>query len=127
MRCIAKYIKLTVSLITIILAVFILNGVILAYETLQGSIVPTKEISKKQQEEELIDIDEQIEESLANDNLEGKIWQIEIPKIDLVAPIAEGTSQEVMLDYVGHFENTSFWKGNIGLAAHNRRISNKLF
>ena len=127
MRCIAKYIKLTVSLITIILAVFILNGVILAYETLQGSIVPTKEISKKQQEEEVIDIDEKIEKLLANDNLEGKIWQIEIPKIDLVAPIAEGTSQEVMLDYVGHFENTSFWKGNIGLAAHNRRISNKLF
>ncbi|MBQ2916867.1 MAG: class D sortase [Clostridia bacterium] len=49
-----------------------------------------------------------------------KIWQIEIPKIDLVAPISEGTSQEVMLEFVGHFENTSKWKGNVGLAAHNR-------
>lgn len=48
------------------------------------------------------------------------IWQIEIPKIDLIAPISEGTSQEVMLEYVGHFENTSMWNGNIGLAAHNR-------
>lgn len=48
------------------------------------------------------------------------IWQIEIPNIDLVAPISEGTSQEVMLEYVGHFENTSTWDGNIGLAAHNR-------
>ncbi len=48
------------------------------------------------------------------------IWQIEIPKINLVAPISEGTSQEVMLEFVGHFENTSKWKGNVGLAAHNR-------
>lgn len=48
------------------------------------------------------------------------IWQVEIPKIDLIAPISEGTSQEVMLEFVGHFENTSEWSGNIGLAAHNR-------
>ena len=25
-----------------------------------------------------------------------------------------------MLEFVGHFENTSEWNGNIGLAAHNR-------
>ena len=25
-----------------------------------------------------------------------------------------------MLDYVGHFENTEEWDGNVGLAAHNR-------
>lgn len=48
------------------------------------------------------------------------IWQIEIPKINLVAPISEGTSQEVMLEYVGHFENTKLLNGNVGLAAHNR-------
>ena len=55
-------------------------------------------------------------ESYLNEN----IWQIEIPKIDLVAPINEGTSQEVMLEYVGHFENTQVLNGNVGLAAHNR-------
>lgn len=47
-------------------------------------------------------------------------WEIEIPKIELTAPISEGTSQEVMLEYVGHFENTSLLNGNVGLAAHNR-------
>ena len=47
-------------------------------------------------------------------------WQIEIPKINLVAPIAEGTSVDIMNEYVGHFEETSRDKGNIGLAAHNR-------
>ncbi len=49
-----------------------------------------------------------------------QIWQIEIPKINLIAPISNGTSQEVMLEYVGHFENTAMYNGNIGLAAHNR-------
>lgn len=55
------------------------------------------------------------------------IWQIEIPKINLIAPIEEGTTEEIMNKYVGHFENTEKWIGNIGLAAHNRRISGKLF
>ena len=49
-----------------------------------------------------------------------KIWQIEIPKINLVAPIAEGTSTNIMNEYVGHFEDTPKNKGNIGLTAHNR-------
>jgi len=47
-------------------------------------------------------------------------WQIEIPKINLIAPIAEGTSTNTMNEYVGHFEETPKHGGNIGLAAHNR-------
>ena len=47
-------------------------------------------------------------------------WSIEIPKINLKAQIAEGTSKEIMDEYVGHFEETKNDKGNIGLAAHNR-------
>jgi len=47
-------------------------------------------------------------------------WQIEIPKINLIAQIAEGTTDEVMNKYVGHFENTPIYNGNPCLAAHNR-------
>ena len=47
-------------------------------------------------------------------------WEISIPTIDLCAPISEGTSTEVMDQYVGHFENTNYWEGNVALAAHNR-------
>ena len=47
-------------------------------------------------------------------------WQIEIPKINLVAEISEGTTDEVMNKYVGHFENTPIYNGNPCLAAHNR-------
>ena len=47
-------------------------------------------------------------------------WQIEIPTINLKAEIAEGTTKEIMDVYVGHFEETSKYNGNVGLAAHNR-------
>lgn len=69
------------------------------------------------------------EESLVEDNTEiieehieqtNNIWQIQIPKISLIANISEGTTTEVLNQYVGHFENTQKELGNIGLAAHNR-------
>ena len=47
-------------------------------------------------------------------------WKIKIPKISLNAEISEGTNQEIMNQFVGHFEETSKTTGNIGLAAHNR-------
>lgn len=47
-------------------------------------------------------------------------WKLEIPKIDLCAGINFGTTEEVMNKYIGHFENTNLWNGNVGLAAHNR-------
>lgn len=54
-------------------------------------------------------------------------WYIEIPAISLKAEIAEGTSKEIMDTYVGHFEETQKWIGNVGLAAHNRGYKNNYF
>ena len=48
------------------------------------------------------------------------IWQLEIPKINLIARISEGTNKKTLDEYVGHFEETSKYNGNIVLAAHNR-------
>lgn len=61
------------------------------------------------------------EETTNNKNQ--NIWKVEIPKINLVATIQEGTSEQTMNKYVGHFDNTDKWNGNVGLAAHNRRLS----
>lgn len=47
-------------------------------------------------------------------------WILEIPKINLKANINFGTTEEVMNEFIGHFDNTEVWTGNIGLAAHNR-------
>ena len=52
--------------------------------------------------------------------IERENWQIEIPKISLIANIAEGTTKEILNQYVGHFQETQKENGNIGLAAHNR-------
>ena len=49
------------------------------------------------------------------------IGTLEIPKIELSAPIKEGTDWETMEEYIGHFENSSIWEGNVCLASHNRR------
>ena len=47
-------------------------------------------------------------------------WYIEIPSINLSAPIAEGTDVNTLNTKVGHFVDTAVETGNIGLAGHNR-------
>lgn len=47
-------------------------------------------------------------------------WRIKIPKLEIDAPITEGTSAESLRRTVGHFEQSSKWNGNIALAGHNR-------
>lgn len=41
--------------------------------------------------------------------------------------IKEGTDAEILDKFVGHFENTSLFEGNICLAAHNRGYSKNYF
>lgn len=53
------------------------------------------------------------------------IGTLEIPKLELSAPIKEGIDQEILAEYIGHFNNSSVWDGNICLAAHNRGSSVK--
>lgn len=47
-------------------------------------------------------------------------WRIEIPILQLEAPIQEGTTQNVLAEAVGHFEESKIWEGNVALAGHNR-------
>lgn len=54
-------------------------------------------------------------------------WRILISKINLDAPILEGTEQEVLRRGVGHFTSTSKWDGNVVLAAHNRGYKYNFF
>lgn len=59
-------------------------------------------------------------ENILNYIIQNNEWKLEIPKINLVANIAEGTSKTILDEYVGHFEETQKYIGNVGLAAHNR-------
>ena len=79
-------------------------------------------ISNEIAQENVIQEDTNEEEKETKEN-----WYLEINKINLKAPISEGTTSEVMDDYIGHFEETSKDLGNIGLAAHNRGYKNNYF
>lgn len=74
-----------------------------------------EEISKEKiiEEKEVFSA-EKLEE---DKNIIGKII---MPKINVEAPIKEGTSQEILKESVGHFSNTNYWNGNVALASHNR-------
>lgn len=52
---------------------------------------------------------------------------ITIEKIGLNATVKEGTTSDVLLEYVGHIDNTATYDGNIGLAGHNRGCKNSYF
>lgn len=70
----------------------------------------------------------EVEENVVIEKIEVESkWYLEIPKINLKANIEEGTTKEVMDNYIGHFEETSKNLGNIGLAAHNRGYKNNYF
>ncbi len=43
-----------------------------------------------------------------------------IEKIGLEAKVKEGSTQDILIEYIGHMPETSKYEGNIGLAAHNR-------
>lgn len=50
---------------------------------------------------------------------DGSIGVIKIQKLGLSVKVYEGESLDSMKKGVGHFEHTSQWDGNIGLAGHN--------
>jgi len=50
-----------------------------------------------------------------------------IEKIGLNATVKEGTTKEILLNYIGHIEETATYDGNVGLAGHNRGCENSYF
>ena len=111
-------ISLVLSLCIFILFDIGILKIIKIYEGFKSKAAIIEEINNKEITEEVKANDKELEKN--NVKKDEVIWQIEIPSINLIAPIYEGTSQDVMLEFVGHFEETSKWKGNVGLAAHNR-------
>ena len=77
---------------------------------------------KKDIENEVEDDKQKIKEKIDLGN-----WYIEIPAINLQAPIAEGTDSHTLNTKVGHFTETAIEDGNIGLAAHNRGYEYNFF
>ncbi len=149
------YSKKIINLITILITIiifYIINVLIFNQQFLiQIPIIKVGAISEKQKDlsnqeikseeqdqETEKEISTDIEESVKQENTEENVniteniqkdylWYIEIPKIGLKAEIKEGTEENIINYYVGHFEETEKETGNVALAAHNRGYENNYF
>ena len=90
-----------------------------------GFEVPNSQINSNENKENIEN--ENAEDIILEQSKEESSWYLEIPSINLKADIKEGTTKEIMDDYIGHFEETTKEKGNVGLAAHNRGYKNNYF
>ena len=50
-----------------------------------------------------------------------------IEKIGLNVTVKEGSTNDVLKDYIGHIETTATYDGNVGLAGHNRGYGDSFF
>lgn len=118
------YTKNAVNLISIIVTIsifFILNQI--DFQKVNLKVINFKkelEITNNFQTEISQNIMSNKEENITQNETYKYDWYIEIPTIELIAPIEDTVEKEVMNRSVGHFSNTSKWDGNIGLGAHNR-------
>ena len=111
----------SVSLIISVIIFFTGNFIYENYENITkksslktGFLVNTEETENKKEDNLKQDLENNIENN--KEDVEIKDWYIEIPKINLKAPIEEGTSSKILESYVGHFSDTSKKEGTIGLA-----------
>ena len=77
---------------------------------------------EKQNTSEQLDNTEDVEKEVTEDDgfEEDLIGSLKIEKINLNGTVKEGSTNEILRDYMGHIEETAKYDGNVGLAAHNR-------
>ena len=77
---------------------------------------------EKQNTSEQLDNTEDVKQEVTEDDgfKEDLIGSLKIEKINLNGTVKEGSTNEILRDYIGHIEETAKYDGNVGLAAHNR-------
>ena len=77
---------------------------------------------EKQNTSEQLGNTEDVEQEVTEDDgfEEDLIGSLKIEKINLNGKVKEGSTNEILRDYIGHIEETAKYDGNVGLAAHNR-------
>ncbi len=121
-----KKIKVTIaisSILFIIFAIMEINIYKLAYEKNKSESVETLRYAYEQ-----IDKKSEISGNKQFDVKENDVIGIlVIPKLQVEAPVKEGTSQEIMKTSVGHFIESDYWNGNVSFASHNSGTSMHFF
>lgn len=108
-----------------------ITSIILLATALSIGITKINDNNEKEKDNTIVvnDIEQELtvdsDDDIDLQNEDEVIGTLEIPKLELSAPIKEGIDQEILAEYIGHFNNSSVWDGNICLAAHNRGSSVK--
>ena len=108
MRKILKYI------LGVVISAILLLSIIFMSSEHEYDLVKIEEV---QTDENFINVKYEKEEQIEDENILGTLI---IEKIDLKAPVKEGSTQDILKKYIGHMTETSKYDGNVGLAAHNR-------
>lgn len=121
-----------VSIIISIVILISLNFILKQFKENQKKEENSTLVLKTSQEKLILEEKENVEEKVVIEEVienqyKSNQWRIFISKINLDAPILEGTSKEVLRRGVGHFSSTSKWDGNVVLAAHNRGYKYNFF
>lgn len=116
-----KYSKIHVITLSVVISIFLYILIIVPLKYLQSN--------KNLKNQEIFNIQIKANNIISENIPQAKLinWNLKIPKINLEAQIENGTSQEILNEYIGHFEETAYKTGNIGLAAHNRGYSVNYF
>ena len=111
MRKILKYILGVVFVAILLLTIFFMSS------KKEYELTKIEEISTDENYVNVIyEENEQLEE-IIDENILGILT---IEKIGLKAKVKEGSTEEILKQYIGHMPETNKYEGNIGLAAHNR-------
>ncbi len=89
-------------------------------QVIEVANIKEKVVTKESEKNETKENNEVEEISIEKIKEEKNEWRIKIPIIDVDAPITEGTTQDILAESVGHFEESNIWNGNVALAGHNR-------
>ena len=105
-------------IIVLIIIVIISTFFIIKYLNNKAKIDNVVEIYSDENIQDRLD-NEDIDDLLLQIDGESVVGVIKIEQIDFVGLIFEGTSLNTLAKGVGHFENSSYFNGNVCLAAHN--------
>ena len=105
--------KIFVLFIVLILIVAI--GFLFSYDK---KVIEQEKQNTSEQLDNTEDVEQEVTEGDGSE--EDLIGSLKIEKINLNGTVKEGSTNEILRDYIGHIEETAKYDGNVGLAAHNR-------
>ena len=119
--------------ILVLFVVVILAGALITLFMYDKNVLEQEQYNNEitEQEEQITEENTGLENEVTyEDKLDSEddiLGRLIIDKISLNGEVKEGSSNEVLEDYIGHIEETAKYDGNVGLVAHNRGNEHSYF